>query len=108
MLASSASVCMCMHPGQFFYTGWGVMDADIEVFVHLRSVLPSPDIHVFAIGNAFGYSTIVLGLLFARQGTGSVDVIDAETEAGCNHIGSLLTRTIANASKLNVALSIGL
>uniref|UniRef100_A0A7S4UR10 Uncharacterized protein n=1 Tax=Alexandrium monilatum TaxID=311494 RepID=A0A7S4UR10_9DINO len=114
MLGPEPEVCGCLHPGQFLHTGWGIMDADVELFVNLQEALlasPARRARVFAIGNAFGFSSVVLGLLFARKlgaGSGLVDVIDSETEAGCNHVGSLITRSIANASDLDIALSVGL
>jgi hypothetical protein len=105
------------------------MDADVELLARIQAeILPGPGRRVFVIGNAFGYSTIIVGLLFASQSngdggrgngfvgggrggassSGSVDVIDAETEASCNHVGSMLTRSVANASRLDVALSSGM
>eukprot|EP00927_Polykrikos_kofoidii_P063418 TRINITY_DN58222_c0_g1_i1.p1 TRINITY_DN58222_c0_g1~~TRINITY_DN58222_c0_g1_i1.p1 ORF type:complete len:365 (-),score=48.40 TRINITY_DN58222_c0_g1_i1:98-1192(-) len=115
VLGPSEITCRCLRVGPNFPSAWGLMDADIELFVRLRGML-RPRTNVFVIGNAFGYSTLVLGLLFASRrgvnqnfGGGKVDVIDAEvaTTGICDQMGSLLTRALVNASDLDVALSLG-
>jgi predicted O-methyltransferase YrrM len=86
--------------------GAGLADADIEVFVRLRRILPAGT-RAFVIGNAFGYSTVVLALLFARGGVGFVDVLDAEAEGDCNSLGTYLTRKIVAEESFAVNLTLG-
>eukprot|EP00929_Paragymnodinium_shiwhaense_P055424 TRINITY_DN27764_c0_g1_i1.p1 TRINITY_DN27764_c0_g1~~TRINITY_DN27764_c0_g1_i1.p1 ORF type:complete len:412 (+),score=70.53 TRINITY_DN27764_c0_g1_i1:147-1382(+) len=95
--------CFCLQPGKKFSTGWGLLDGDIEVFVHLALELPRSS-QVFIIGNAFGFSTLLLAKLFPQ---GAVDAIDAETELECAPAGSWLTRRMAAAAGLNVQLTAG-
>ena len=82
--------------------GGGVEDGDVEVFVRVARVLGKRNASVFAIGNAFGYSSVILGLLFRG---GAVDVLDAEVEGACNAAGSALTRAIARASGCPITLT---
>jgi predicted O-methyltransferase YrrM len=100
-------VCECLTGGHLLDTGAGFEDADAEIFVHLRRVMPRRNISVFAIGNAFGYSTTFLGLLFAQAGHGFVDVIDAENEGGCNAAGTWLTSALAAEASIDVRLTVG-
>jgi len=116
LLGPSTQTCKCLQPGQWLPSGWSILNADVELFVRLRGLFPARGTHVFVIGNAFGYSSIVLGLLFGQRGVGDgggagggrVDAVDAEVEGGCNHVGTLLTRTIANSSRLDLQVTIGL
>eukprot|EP00439_Symbiodinium_sp_Y106_P079279 s1089_g17.t5 len=87
----------------------GMTDADVELFLQLkRVVLSVPAVRVFIIGNSFGFSTSVLGYLFAEKGAGgSVDAIDAEQNA-CGHAGSWLTRRVAAAEGLDVQITKGI
>lgn len=98
--ADWSRLCTCVRPGYQLSTGTGILNSDLELFQRLRRHLPrSP--RAFVVGNAFGFSTLALALVF---GGGSVDAIDAEVEGRCNRIGSSLTRRIAKASELNVSL----
>ena len=85
----------------------GIEDADIEIFVHLRRVLPRRNVSVFVLGNAFGYSTMILGMLFARPGHGFIDAIDAESEGDCKTAGSWLTKVVAADLSIDLRLTKG-
>lgn len=101
----SSIVCDCFSPGARLEAGWGIEDADVELFIRMQELLPSRGARIFVIGNAFGYSALVLGLLFATPtSAGSVDIIDAELEGDCNIAGSWLTRKLVNVADLNVNL----
>jgi len=108
-LAASApgqEVCECLGSiAGRLDTGKGISDSDAELFFRLRRGMPE-HARAFVIGNAFGFSTILLGVLFSSGG-GSVDAIDAEMEGGCNKMGSYVTRRIALANHLDVKLTNG-
>jgi len=110
LLQSSPHACACLRRG-IWPNGNGVANADIEIFVHILEAMPTPTRtrprRIFVVGNSWGYSSIILGLLFARKGLGSVDVIDAEVEDNCTTVGSSLTRSLANHSGLDVQLTAG-
>ena len=72
-------------------TGGGIPVAATAVFFAISRVAPELS-SWFIVGNAFGYSTLVLADLFPRA---TIDVIDAETEGAANKTGSSLTRQIA-------------
>ena len=78
-------------------TGGGSMRYDLELFVRLSEALPGTRV-IVGIGNAFGYSTLALGMLFP---TATILVFDAETEGSSNALGSALTRRIAHAHGLD-------
>jgi len=99
-------LCRCLQGG-FLPGGWGLLNADIEIFQRITRLLSS-DAKAFVIGNAFGYSSVILGLLLASPGRGLVDAIDAEVEGECDNIGTVLTRRIAKAAGLNVQVTTGL
>merc|ERR1712107_109245 len=106
-------ICGCLS-GKYrvLPTGGGLLNADVEVFLRIRDLLPATHTRAFVIGNAFGYSAMVLGLLIANThemggAAGSVDVIDAEVEGECNRAGTFITRAVANASGVDIALTKG-
>eukprot|EP00929_Paragymnodinium_shiwhaense_P032075 TRINITY_DN17851_c0_g1_i11.p1 TRINITY_DN17851_c0_g1~~TRINITY_DN17851_c0_g1_i11.p1 ORF type:complete len:434 (-),score=46.42 TRINITY_DN17851_c0_g1_i11:778-2079(-) len=101
-----SQICKCFVESNVLGTGIGLLDADVELFVNLIPLLQKPT-RVFVIGNAFGYSTILLGHL-VKEGGGSVDVIDAESEGDCNRAGSWLTRKVAKQDNLDIQLMAGL
>eukprot|EP00929_Paragymnodinium_shiwhaense_P084911 TRINITY_DN45434_c0_g1_i1.p1 TRINITY_DN45434_c0_g1~~TRINITY_DN45434_c0_g1_i1.p1 ORF type:complete len:425 (+),score=86.56 TRINITY_DN45434_c0_g1_i1:86-1360(+) len=106
---ASARDCSCLRPG-VWQMGAGIADADIEIFVRLVKAMSRSrrtPLRVFAVGNSWGYSSVILGLLLGRYGWGSVDVIDAESEDRCTATGSRLTRRLANASRLDVVVTAG-
>ncbi|CAE7443434.1 unnamed protein product [Symbiodinium sp. CCMP2592] len=110
-------VCKCLvraRNSTNVFSGAGIADSDVELFVQLRTLAfwakdPIP-VHAFVIGNSFGFSALVLGLLFARNGSassvGSVDVLDEEPDS-CTRTGGWLTRQIARVQGLNVSLTRG-
>ncbi|CAE7674180.1 unnamed protein product [Symbiodinium sp. CCMP2592] len=109
---SQQVICKCIarHKNSTLLS-WdlGMTDADVELFLQLkRVVLSIPAVRVFIIGNSFGFSTSVLGHLFAEKGAGGlVDAIDAEQNA-CGHAGSWLTRRVAAAQGLDVQVTKGI
>lgn len=74
-----------------YSTGGGAMVTDLELFIRLADSMPSAS-SIVGIGNAFGYSTLALALLFPSA---KIAVIDAETEGRANAFGSNITRQIA-------------
>ena len=58
----------------------------------------------FIIGNAFGFSTFLLAHLFPAA---PVDAIDPETEGQRGALGANVTRRLAAAHRLPVALHTG-
>ena len=116
-------VCKCLVRARNrtnVFSGAGIADSDVELFVQLRTLAfwakdgggPVP-VHAFVIGNSFGFSALLLGLLFARSGSassegsvGSVDVLDEEPDS-CTRTGGWLTRQIARVQGLNVSLTRG-
>eukprot|EP00929_Paragymnodinium_shiwhaense_P051745 TRINITY_DN25998_c0_g1_i3.p2 TRINITY_DN25998_c0_g1~~TRINITY_DN25998_c0_g1_i3.p2 ORF type:complete len:316 (+),score=69.29 TRINITY_DN25998_c0_g1_i3:467-1414(+) len=95
-------ICICLTSVKKLSSGWGLCAADSELFVRLTKILPAKA-DVFIIGNAFGYSSILLALLLA----GHVDALDAEIEGTCNTAGSWLTRKIAKKAGLDLQLTSG-
>lgn len=77
--------------------------ADVEVFVQLKRFL-NPQ-NIYGIGNAFGFSTLVLSTIWSDA---SVDIIDAGTEGANNKAGIDLTNKIANDKHMNVKVFQGL
>lgn len=78
--------------------GYSIEPGDIELFVALSTVVSAR--RIFVIGNAWGFSTIVLGDIF---GPGvSIDAIDAETSGADSMQGSVLTWMVAAESRLDV------
>eukprot|EP00929_Paragymnodinium_shiwhaense_P053255 TRINITY_DN26660_c0_g1_i1.p1 TRINITY_DN26660_c0_g1~~TRINITY_DN26660_c0_g1_i1.p1 ORF type:complete len:431 (+),score=68.50 TRINITY_DN26660_c0_g1_i1:55-1347(+) len=100
------AICRCVEHAGRVGTGTGVSDSDVELFVRLSTVLPAAA-RAFVIGNAFGFSTILLASLLKELG-GAVDAIDGEVEGRCNTFGSWITRKLAAANGLDVALSVGM
>ena len=92
-----------MQSGSEVATGGGIPVTDIAVFWAISRVAPELP-SWFIVGNAFGYSTLVLADLFPRA---MIDVIDAETEGAANKTGTDLTRQIATESFPNVQLTAG-
>jgi predicted O-methyltransferase YrrM len=87
------------------WTGGGIENADVELFFRLRTLfVTKSNASVFIVGNAFGYSSIVLSYLFKE---GTVDAIDAETEGDCNALGSYISRKVAETAGLNFRLTVG-
>jgi len=82
--------------------GGGVCNSDVELMTVL-SKFYAPKA-CYAVGNAYGFSTLVLGTLFPNL---NIDVIDAECEGIDNHLGSELTREIAKENKMNINLFAG-
>lgn len=86
-----------------FPFGAGMANADVEIFESLRH-LPSFRVRrIFGIGNAFGYSTMILAKLWPSA---ALDVLESESE-GCAHVGSEVTRRIARSLGADVNLHIG-
>ena len=85
-------------------TGGGALPYDLELFVRLANVMPNVT-SIFGIGNAFGYSTLALALVFPSA---RIDVLDAEIEGRANAFGSNLTRRIAKSNRLNLHVHKGL
>lgn len=83
-------------------TGGSICRADTELFVSL-SRLMTPNA-IYAVGNAFGLSTITLGFVFPNI---PIDVIDAETEGPDNHKGSEITRELIKRNQMNIRLFTG-
>eukprot|EP00929_Paragymnodinium_shiwhaense_P102451 TRINITY_DN65642_c0_g1_i2.p1 TRINITY_DN65642_c0_g1~~TRINITY_DN65642_c0_g1_i2.p1 ORF type:complete len:412 (-),score=18.64 TRINITY_DN65642_c0_g1_i2:46-1281(-) len=100
------TVCACLtNDNRVISTGAGLSNSDVEAFVHLRRLLPRRS-NAFIIGNAFGYSTLVVAMLF-KDG-GAVDALDGEAEGACVKAGSWFTRRIARDAGLDVQLTVGL
>jgi len=78
-------------------TGGGMEWADVELFLKLRDI-QSPS-SIYGIGNAFGFSTLVLASIFEKA---SIDIIDAGIEGKDNVAGIDLTNQIALEESLNV------
>ena len=87
-----------MLPG--FDTGGGALPYDLEMLLRLSEALPDVR-NIVGIGNAFGYSTTAIALLFPAA---RVTVIDAEAEGRANRRGSNITRSIAATRGLNVSV----
>lgn len=94
--------CGLWLPG--FSTGGGALPYDLELFIRLADAMPHVT-SIFGIGNAFGYSTLALALVFPSA---RIDVLDAEVEGRANAFGSNITRIIATAHHLNVRVHKGL
>ena len=75
--------------GEPLQTGGGISITDVSFFFGLAKEF-SPS-RIFCIGNASGYSALVLAEIFSCP----IDVIDAEIEGSCNVLGSKLTREIS-------------
>ncbi|CAE7880047.1 unnamed protein product [Symbiodinium microadriaticum] len=113
--SSHQEVCKCLVSARNrtnVFSGAGIADSDVELFVRLRTLAfltkggGSVSVHAFVVGNSFGFSALLLGLLFAKSGSGSVDVLDEEPDA-CTRTGGWLTRQIARTQNLNVSLTRG-
>jgi predicted O-methyltransferase YrrM len=76
--------------------------SDIQVFQWIADM--SPWQHALIIGNSFGFSTFIIAGLCPGC---YVDVIDAEVEGSENHLGSELTRKIAESDFPGVRLTTG-
>lgn len=91
--------------GQVYKFGAGLANADIELFSTL-SKLPNWQVwNIFEIGNAFGYSTLVLALAFPRA---RIDVIDAELDGVCAAEGTMVTRELVKFIGADVQIHVGL
>ena len=120
-VSTHQEVCKCLVRARNrtnVFSGAGIADSDVELFLRLRTLAfltkggGSVPVHAFVIGNSFGFSALLLGLLFAKSGpsgsgsVGSVDVLDEEPDA-CTRTGGWLTRQIARTQNLNVSLTRG-
>ena len=94
--------CGLWLPG--FPTGGGALPYDLELFIRLADTMPHVT-SIFGIGNAFGYSTLALALVFPSA---RIDVLDAEVEGRANAFGTNITRIIATSHNLNVHVHKGL
>ena len=83
-------------------TGYSIEPGDVELFVALSTLAAPP--RIFVVGNAWGYSTLVLACVFPSS---SVDVIDAANEGADNIKGVELTRAVAESEGLDVRLHVG-
>lgn len=83
-------------------TGAALEPGDVELLVRLCSLVRPR--RIFAVGNAFGFSSLVLSYACNNA---PVDVLDAEQEGGDNHRGSELTREIAAAEGRNIRVHVG-
>ena len=84
-------------------TGKAIPLSDMHVFLQLSDALPDVNA-IFVIGNAFGFSTIYLALLWQNA---LVDVINSESEGEHSGEGSQLTRDIAKRHGLNIQVTKG-
>ena len=100
------------HQGLFYLThpllgnlrtGGALRRVDVELFVRLANRI-APQ-HVFIVGNAWGYSTIVLSLIFSGA---KVDVIDAGIEGVDSTFGMRLTRRVAANAQQNISILHGM
>lgn len=83
--------------GQQLDTGYAMERADIELFLSIRNkFLPQ---RIFIVGNAWGFSTLVLGSLFAGV---PIDVIDAAAEGVANARGIDMTNELAAQQGLDI------
>lgn len=83
-------------------TGAAAEQADVELFVRLcAEVRPR---RIFGIGNAFGYSSLLLSYACNNA---PVDVLDAEQEGDANRLGTELTRKIAMEEGRNIRVFVG-
>jgi len=89
--------CLCN-----FETGGAICSSDVELFATISKIMQPKSI--FCVGNAFGYSTLIISQLFPQA---HLDVIDAETEGKDNRFGSRITREIAKKHKLDINLYSG-
>ena len=90
-------------------TGGGASMWDLELFVRLAQLpqlAAQRDLRIFCIGNAFGYSTIALALVFPRARIAALDAHETQTGRDVS-TGTNLTRTIAHAAKLNLRVHVG-
>lgn len=71
-------------------TGKAIPPGDMECFYKVKHLFDAPNIYI--IGNAFGFSTLYLAMLFPGSW---IDCIDAETEGPDASYGSQLTRELA-------------
>lgn len=78
-------------------TGGAICNSDVELMFWIKKMMTIKSI--FAVGNAFGYSTIILGEIWKGI---PLDVIDAEVEGADNHLGSEITWAIAKDKGLNI------
>jgi len=83
-------------------TGESVELSDIELFVRLSDLVQPR--RVFVVGNAAGFSTLLLSFIFRNA---PIDVIDAEIEGDSNSAGSSWTRSIAAEQGRDVNLFTG-
>ncbi|WP_300917090.1 class I SAM-dependent methyltransferase, partial [Helicobacter japonicus] len=76
-----------------------------EVFMFETLANVEHNIHnIFIIGNAFGYSAVILSLLFPNA---KVVCIDAGIDGADNMLGINLTNTIAKSHNLNISVEFG-
>jgi len=94
--------CNMSHDANPYHLGVGFTNADIELFVKLHHIADFNVHRVFEIGNAFGYSTLVIAHIFGVP----VDALDAEVTR-CAHLGTRLTHELANSAGLEVHVTHG-
>lgn len=83
-------------------TGGAMEWSDVELFVSVARFL-SPR-NIFGVGNAFGFSTLILSSIFD---TASVDIIDCGCDGKDNVKGIDLTNRIANDEGMNIRVTRG-
>jgi len=88
--------------GRIINASFAISMSDIQAFQWIADIAPWH--RVLVIGNSFGFSTFIIAGLCPGC---YVDVIDAEIEGSENHLGSDLTRQIAECSFPGVRLTIG-
>ncbi len=82
--------------GQPFHTGGGISIQEIYFFENLATHC-DPE-RIFIIGNAFGWSTIALSMIFPKAKVVAIDNVSEGSDAG---EGWRLTKKIAKKLKLN-------
>jgi predicted O-methyltransferase YrrM len=83
-------------------TGYGMPTSDMNVFSVISDRFDKPKI--FAIGNAFGLSTLYLGLLFPGS---SIDCIDDHSEGNDGKRGTEITNAIAQKHNIDLKITVG-
>ena len=87
-------------PCEVLAVGGALLNIDVELFLRLRPLLP-PATKTFIIGNAWGFSTLLLASMF-----GPVDALDAEA-GNCSFFGTAITRKLVEEKGLDVQLTVG-
>lgn len=83
-------------------TGGGICKSDVELMVFMSKIFKPTAI--YGVGNAFGLSTITLGVIHPDV---PIDIIDAENEGKDNVKGTQITREISTKNNLNINLFSG-